>query len=112
MFKNLRAVETKTLNHSGRSLVGETLQLEGDLRTSGSLDIAGLINGNVYVSDYNNNRVQKFTSNGLFAVTWGTAGTGDGQFSATLGNVAVAPDGSVYVVDGGISRIQKFSEVP
>ena len=51
MFKNLRAVETKTLNHSGRSYVGETLQLEGDLRTSGNLDIAGLINGNVYVSD-------------------------------------------------------------
>ena len=51
MFKTLRAVETKTLNHSGRSYVGETLQLEGDLRTSGSLDIAGLINGNVYVSD-------------------------------------------------------------
>ena len=51
MFKNLKAVEAKTLNHSGRSHVGETLQLEGDLRTSGSLDIAGLINGNVYVSD-------------------------------------------------------------
>ena len=51
MFKTLRAVETKPLNHSGRSYVGETLQLEGDLRTSGSLDIAGLINGNVYVSD-------------------------------------------------------------
>ena len=49
MFKTLRAVETKALNHSGRSFVGETLQLEGDLRTSGSLDIAGLINGNVYV---------------------------------------------------------------
>ena len=51
MFKNLRAIETKTLNHSGRSYVGETLQLEGDLRTSGNLDIAGLINGNVYVSE-------------------------------------------------------------
>ena len=51
MFKTLRAVETKTLNHSGRSYVGETLQLEGDLRSSGSLDIAGLINGNVYVSE-------------------------------------------------------------
>ena len=51
MFKTLRAIETKSLNHSGRSYVGETLQLEGDLRTSGSLDIAGLINGNVYVSD-------------------------------------------------------------
>ena len=51
MFKNLRAIETKTLNHSGRSYVGETLQLEGDLRTSGNLDIAGLVNGNVYVSE-------------------------------------------------------------
>ena len=53
MFKTLRAVETKTLNHSGRSYVGETLQIEGDLRTSGSLDIAGLVNGNIYVSDVN-----------------------------------------------------------
>ena len=51
MFKALRAIETKTLNHSGRSYVGETLQLEGDLRTSGNLDIAGLIKGNVYVSE-------------------------------------------------------------
>ena len=51
MFKKLRAIETKTLNYSGRSYVGETLQLEGDLRTSGNLDIAGLINGNVYVSE-------------------------------------------------------------
>ena len=51
MFKTLRAIEAKSLNHSGRSYVGETLQLEGDLRTSGSLDIAGLINGNIYVSD-------------------------------------------------------------
>lgn len=51
MFKNLRANETKNLNHSGRSHVGETLQLEGDLRSSGSVDVAGLINGNVFVSE-------------------------------------------------------------
>ena len=51
MFKTLRAVETKSLNHSGRSYVGETLQLEGDLRSSGSADIAGLINGNVFMSE-------------------------------------------------------------
>ena len=51
MFKTLRTVETKTLNHSGRSHVGETLQLEGDLRSSGSVDVAGLINGNVFVSE-------------------------------------------------------------
>ena len=51
MLKTLRAVENKTLNHSGRSYIGETLQLEGDLRSSGSLDLAGLINGNIFVSE-------------------------------------------------------------
>ena len=51
MFKTLRGVETKELNHSGRSHIGETMQLEGDLRSSGSVDIAGLINGNVFVSE-------------------------------------------------------------
>ena len=51
MFKSLRSVDEKKLNHSGRSHVGETMQLEGDLRTSGSIDVAGLINGNVFVSE-------------------------------------------------------------
>ena len=51
MFKSLRSTESKNLNHSGRSHVGETLQLEGDLRSSGAIDVAGLINGNVFVSE-------------------------------------------------------------
>jgi len=51
MFKSLITTEQKTLNHSGRSYVGETLQLEGDLRTSGNIDISGLINGNVFVQE-------------------------------------------------------------
>jgi cytoskeletal protein CcmA (bactofilin family) len=50
MFKSLRNVKDKQLNHSGKSHVGETMQLEGDLRSSGSIDIAGLVNGNVFVS--------------------------------------------------------------
>jgi len=52
MFKTLRATtENKNLNHSGRSHIGETLQLEGDLRSAGSIDVAGLINGNIFVSE-------------------------------------------------------------
>ena len=51
MFKSLRSVEGSKINNSGRSFVGETMQLEGDLRTSGSIDIAGLINGNIFVSE-------------------------------------------------------------
>jgi len=51
MFKSLRNVEGNKINNSGRSHVGETMQLEGDLRTSGSIDVAGLINGNIFVSE-------------------------------------------------------------
>ena len=51
MFKTLRTADKEILNHSGRSYIGETLQLEGDLRSSGSVDVAGLINGNVFVSE-------------------------------------------------------------
>ena len=51
MFKTLRGSEEKKLNHSGRSHIGETMQFEGDLRSSGSLDVAGLVNGNIFVSE-------------------------------------------------------------
>ena len=51
MFKTLRGVEKKKLNHNGRSYIGETMQFEGDLRSSGSLDVAGLVNGNIFVSE-------------------------------------------------------------
>ena len=51
MFKTLRGTEKKNLNHNGRSYIGETMQFDGDLRSSGSLDVAGLINGNIFVSD-------------------------------------------------------------
>ena len=50
MFKSLIHSEEE-ISHSGRSHIGETLQLEGDIRTAGSIDVAGLINGNVFVSE-------------------------------------------------------------
>ena len=51
MFKTLRGAEEKQLTHNGRSHIGETLQIEGDFRSSGSLDVAGLVNGNIFVSE-------------------------------------------------------------
>ena len=51
MFKTLRGKEDNQLNHSGRSHIGETMQFDGDLRSSGSVDVAGLVNGNMFVSD-------------------------------------------------------------
>jgi cytoskeletal protein CcmA (bactofilin family) len=51
MFEKLRSPESNNINHSGRSHIAETMQLEGDLRSTGSIDIAGLVNGSLYVSD-------------------------------------------------------------
>ncbi|HSD82654.1 MAG TPA: flippase activity-associated protein Agl23, partial [Anaerolineae bacterium] len=39
--------------------------------------------------------------------TWGSIGTGNGQFSSPHG-IALASDGSIYVADGDNHRIQKF----
>ena len=65
--------------------------------------------GNVYVSEFANNRVQKFTSDGaMTGVSWGSVGTADGQFQRPTA-LAVDAAGSVYVADRDNSRIQKFS---
>ncbi len=37
-------------------------------------------NGTVYVADTGNHRVQKFTSEGEFVLSFGTSGVGPGQF--------------------------------
>jgi len=64
--------------------------------------------GRVYVSDRDNDRIQIFTSEGVFVNKWGTKGTGDGEFDTPY-TVAVTSDGSVYVSEMGNDRIQKFS---
>ena len=64
--------------------------------------------GTVYIADTNNNRIQRFTSDGAFLAKWGFSGSGDGIFS-TPSDVATGPDGSVYVADSGNHRIQRFT---
>jgi len=51
MFRSSKNGNGNPLNHSGRSYVGETMQVDGDVRSTGSLDVAGLINGNIFVDD-------------------------------------------------------------
>jgi DNA-binding beta-propeller fold protein YncE len=64
--------------------------------------------GNVYVADTRNNRIQKFTSTGIFITMWGTGGAGNGQFNWPWG-IAVDSGGNVYIADTGNNRIQKFT---
>jgi len=65
--------------------------------------------GQVYVADPINKRIQKFDSNGQFLTKWGSFGAGDDQFSQPAG-AAVDGEGNVYVADYGNNRIQKFRQ--
>ncbi len=64
--------------------------------------------GNLYITDYVNNRVQKFDSSGNFITKWGSVGSSDGQFNTPYG-IAIDSLGNVYVADTGNDRIQKFN---
>ncbi|MFJ7730808.1 SMP-30/gluconolactonase/LRE family protein [Lysinibacillus sp. NPDC097231] len=64
--------------------------------------------GNMYVADSENQRIQKFTSDGTFQKTWGSSGASDGQFQYPTG-IAVDAAGNVYVADYYSHRIQKFT---
>ncbi len=69
--------------------------------------IAVASDGNVYVVDSGNNRIQKFDSHGNFLIQWGSPGIGSGNFRNPT-EVAVDAKGCVYVADSGNNRIQKF----
>src|SRR5262249_54936231 len=63
--------------------------------------------GNVFVADSTNNRIQEFSSQGTFLTKFGEHGSADGQFERPTG-IAVDSHGFVYVSDTDNSRIQVF----
>ena len=63
--------------------------------------------GNLYVSDTSNARVQKFQPDGTPLIKWGRDGSFDGAFFYPRG-LAVDFVGNIYVADEGNHRIQKF----
>jgi streptogramin lyase len=87
-----------------------------DAALSMPIDVARDGAGNLYVSDYSNNRIRKITLDGHIATlagngTLGYGGDGGLATQAALHNpwgVAVGPDGYVYVADFGNNRIRKI----
>ncbi|KPK21634.1 MAG: hypothetical protein AMJ76_02170, partial [Dehalococcoidia bacterium SM23_28_1] len=63
--------------------------------------------GNLYVADSGNHRVQKFDREGTFLAELGSLGEGEGEFNEPWG-VAVDSEGNLYVADTWNNRIQKF----
>ena len=64
---------------------------------------------NLYVSDASTNqRIQKFTSEGVFITKWGNWGSENGEFISPWG-IDTDSEGNVYVADMYNDRIQKFT---
>lgn len=55
-------------------------------------------NGNIYVNDIESNRIKKFSKEGTDILSWGSTGSGDGQFNHPHGN-EIDRDGNIYVID-------------
>lgn len=63
--------------------------------------------GNFYVADIGNDRVQKFGPDRQFLTSWGGTGSGDGEFRDPLG-IAVDGEDRVYVTDSMRNDVQVF----
>lgn len=108
----------------------EPPELEGDISTfaafSGTLEfpepvtapegIAFAEDGTTYVVDADNDRIAIFDADGGFVEFWGSTGSGENEFQFhsendgwRLGDLAIAADGGIFVLDAGNQRIQKYS---
>ena len=95
--------------YTGRELYnfGKAGSKEGELFYPTNLALGP--NGNIYVSETGNFRVQEFTPQGDFVKTFGKVGTGLGQFARPKG-IAVDKKGRLYVVDAAFENVQIMNE--
>ena len=63
--------------------------------------------GNVFVADFYNDRIQRFAPDGTFLVVFGSPGTGPGQFRHPIA-ISVSEDGEVFAVDFLNNRVEKW----
>jgi DNA-binding beta-propeller fold protein YncE len=74
-------------------------------------DTALAPNGDIFVADGEggNNRIVKFSKDGKYITSWGTKGSGEGQFD-TPHNLAMDTKGRIWVCDRNNKRIQIFDQ--
>jgi tripartite motif-containing protein 71 len=61
--------------------------------------------GSIYIADAGGSVIEKCSSTGIVQATWGSLGSGSGQFDSPRGVVARS-GGGIYVADSGNSRIE------
>ena len=64
--------------------------------------------GNVFISDTMNTRIEEFDADGTFIRTFGEAGDGPGYFARPKG-ISIDGDGHIWVADAMQDRVQVFT---
>jgi hypothetical protein len=67
--------------------------------------------GNLYVSDLFNSRLQEFTPTGGFVAQWGAVGSSDGQFPVSSGVMKLDPLGRVWVANFNTSGTLNYLQI-
>jgi DNA-binding beta-propeller fold protein YncE len=96
----------KLLRRMGTGGKNHFLTTPGDFGAPQGVAVDG--DGNVYVTDTLNNRVEIFDADGNFISTFGKAGDGPGYFARPKG-IAVDSDGHIWVADEMQDRLQVFN---
>jgi DNA-binding beta-propeller fold protein YncE len=82
-----------------------SLTTPGDFAMPGGMAVDK--EGNLYVADTMNNRIEVFDADGKFISAYGKNGDGPGDFARPKG-VAIDSDGHIWVADGALNRVQVF----
>ncbi len=98
-FKLLRTIGTPSKKHG--STEPGTFSLPTNVAVDGD--------GNVYVTDTFNDRVEIFDADGAFIREFGKNGDGPGQFERPKG-IAIDCDGHIWVVDDAQDRVKVFNQ--
>lgn len=110
----------KSPSKSGVTTASQSLKLYGDLQfgilgtDKGQFNsptfICSNLNGDIFVSDTLNHRIQKFTPDGNYLSSFGSFGDFKGFFNQPHG-ILCDPDNNIFVCDLFNHRIQKFDSL-
>ncbi len=103
------------VNHEGKEKLETcTSECKAGLSGSGNGEFNGATrdvfsNGVLYVTDFNNQRVQELNEKGEYLGQFGSKGTGNGQFTDPAG-ISADAQGNIYVTEIGVhDRVQEFT---